>query len=136
MSKQPKKVQGHRLKRMLSNFKQRRYASFLKTLAISLHHPRYISSRIAAVKKLKVENVKAVVFNHGSAEPLAFPPVQSRGSARNYTNSHLILLIKLKAVFFCKRQLNYCTRIPRATGMFPWDSSPAKRLKTTALKHH
>ena len=58
------------------------------------------------------------------------PPVQSRGSARSYTN--LILLIKLNAVF-CIKQPNYCTGVPRATRMFSWDSAPAKRLKTTGL---
>ena len=58
------------------------------------------------------------------------PPVQSRGSAKSYTN--LILLIKLNAVF-CIKQMNYCTGVPRATGMFSWGSAPAKRLKITVL---
>ena len=56
--------------------------------------------------------------------------VFNRGSARSDTN--LILLIKLNAVF-CIRQLNYCTGVPRATGMLSWGSASAKRLKTTGL---
>ena len=60
------------------------------------------------------------------------PPVQSRDSARSYTNFCFILLIRLNAVF-CIRQLNYCTGVPRATGMFPWGSVPAKRLETNGV---
>ena len=30
-------------------------------------------------------------------------------------------------------QLNHYTGVPRATGMFPWGSVPAKRLKTTGV---
>ena len=56
------------------------------------------------------------------------PPVQLRGSARCYTNFPFILLIKLNAVF-CIRQLNYCTGVPRAAGMFSWGYAPAIRLK-------
>ena len=58
-----------------------------------------------------------------------FPPVQSGGSARSYTNSHLILLIKLNSVFFCTRQLNYCTEVSRATEMFSWGSAPLVLLQ-------
>ena len=61
------------------------------------------------------------------------PPVQSRSSARSYTN--FILIIKLNTVF-CVRQLNYCPGVSRVTGMFPWGSAPAKRLKTTGLMHY
>ena len=49
------------------------------------------------------------------------PPVQSRGSVRSYIN--------------CIKQLNYCIGVPRANGIFHWDSAPAKRLKTTATAH-
>ena len=70
-------------------------------------------------------------FSTGVPRNPRVPPVQSRGSARSDTN--LILLIKLNAVF-CIRQLNYCTRVPRATGMFSWSCASAKRLKTTGLR--
>ena len=41
---------------------------------------------------------------------------------------HFILLIKLNAVFSL-RQLSYCTLVSEVTGMFPWGSAQAKRLK-------
>ena len=47
---------------------------------------------------------------------------------------HFISLIKLHAVF-CVRQLNYCSGVPRANGMFSWGSTPAKRLKTTVIEN-
>ena len=46
-----------------------------------------------------------------------------------------MLINKLNAVFFIG-QLNYCTDVPRLTGMFSWGSAPAKRLKTTGLDQH
>ena len=49
------------------------------------------------------------------------PQVQSRGSARSYTN--------------CIKQLNYCIGVPRATRFLHWGFAPAKRLKTTATAH-
>ena len=35
----------------------------------------------------------------------------------------------------CTRQLNYCTEIPQASGMFHGGFAPTKRLKTTGLDH-
>ena len=49
------------------------------------------------------------------------PLVQSRGFLRSYTN--------------CIKQLNYCIGVSRATGILHCGSSPAKKLKTTAIAH-
>ena len=61
-------------------------------------------------------------------------PVQYKGSTRSYTNFHFILIIKLM-LLFCMGQMNYCTGIPQATGMFSWGSASAKRLKTTDIPY-
>ena len=90
------------------------------------------------MSSLVATNVKALIitldqwFSTRVPRSSRVPPIQSRGSARSYTNFHFILLIKLNAVF-CIRQLNYCTGVPRAAEMFPWGSAPAKRLITIAL---
>ena len=75
-----------------------------------------------------------VGFVYPSVSSTRVSPVQSRGSARSYTNFYFILLIKLNAVFRTG-QLNYCTGVSRATEMLPWDSTSAKRLKTTGLSY-
>ena len=88
--------------------------------------------RILAVFENNItrERVTACELNHIVNQWFStrIPPVQSRGSARCYMNFHFILLIELNAVF-CVRQLNYCTGVPRVTGMFSWGSALAKRLK-------